>query len=164
MHPRRNLHTVIRSILNSMQFMLPIIARGLYLTASPAQAMPFNYSTNITPPLKINLAFVSNYTDFSLVSRATSGHPAHKHTFFIQLNKPLGMLHRAFAEGIFAVWFFLAVRFPYMWKDGVFRCRFKDLAEECWFLRFGRGSLQPRLFYNVSAITDFTIINWSSIQ
>ena len=50
MHPRRNLHTVIRSILNSMQFMLPIIARGLYLTASPAQAMPFNYLTSITPP------------------------------------------------------------------------------------------------------------------
>ncbi len=90
-----------------MQFMLPITARGLYLTALPAQTMPFNHSTSITPPLKINLAFVSNYTDFSLVSRATSGHPAHKHTSFYETQQIFGTRHQAFAERVFAAWFFL---------------------------------------------------------
>ena len=117
MYRPHNLHTATRSILNSIQSMLSTTAIGPRLTTSSAQTMLSYLTTQHIlppPPLKINPAFVSNYTDFPLVSRATSGYPGHKHTFFIQLNKPLGMLHRAFAKGGFAVWFCLAVRSPYM--------------------------------------------------
>ena len=114
MYRPRNLHTAIRSILNSIQSMLSTTAIRLHLTASPAQAMLFLLNTQqvLPPPLKINPAFASNYTDFSLVSRATSGHPAHKHTSFRETQQTVGTLHQGFAEGIFAVWFFLAVGFP----------------------------------------------------
>ena len=118
MHRPHNLHTSIRSILNSRQSMLPITAIGLRLTVSSAQALLFYFYTQqvLPPPLKFNPAFASNYTAFSLVPRAISGHPAHEHTLFYETQQTLGRLHEAGTEGIFAVWFFLAVGFPYQFN------------------------------------------------
>ena len=119
--------------------MLSTTAIGLRLTTSSAQAMLSYLTTQqvLSPPLKINPAFASNYTGFSLVSRAISGHPAHKHTFFHETQQTLGTLHQAFAERIFAVWFFLGGRVSLSVQPNLHRLCKKtefsdeDLTEEC---------------------------------
>ena len=114
MYQRRNLHTTISSILNSIQSTLSTATIGLHLTASPTQVMLFKYSTTITPPpSKLTLRSASNYTDFFLISRATSNTLRTNTPFVMKPDKPLGILHRAFAEGVLLFGSFWVVGFPY---------------------------------------------------
>lgn len=115
MHQRYNLHTALRSVLNSMQSTLSTATIRLHLTVCRRNLRYLNTQQVLPPPppLKINPAFASNYTDFSLVSRATSGYPAHKHTFFHETQQALGILSRTFAERHLLFDSFLVVRFSY---------------------------------------------------
>ena len=101
MHQPRNLHTAIRSILNSIQSMLSTTPIGLRLTTSWAQAMSSYLTTQQVlppPPSKLTLRSLQ-ITLISLWFPAQHRDTPRINTpFSIQLNKFLGMLHRTFAE------------------------------------------------------------------
>ena len=114
MYQRRNLYITISSILNSIQSTLSTATIGLRLTTSPTQIMLLNTQQLLPPPpSKLTLRSASNYTDFFLISRATSSTLRTNTPFFMKPDKPLGILHRAFAEGVLLFGSFWVVGFPH---------------------------------------------------
>ena len=115
MHRPCNLHTAIRSILNSIQSMLSTAVIGLRLTASLAQAMLFLfiYLTRITPPKKLILRSLQ----IALISLRFPAQ--HRDTLptntsvFMKPNKPSVRYTRYLSKEFLLFGFFLTVRFPY---------------------------------------------------